>query len=518
MFACLSFILGIGLGSFLPAPFSGRPVWWFFGLAAAAVAAVLGWRLKIFRTAALVWLFVFFGLWRYEIGQPQFTPADSAYYNGEKAVITGVVADEPDRRDTNMKLEIASESISVGAGLDLPLRGDGSDSLPVKGKVLVTTHLYPPYRYGDELRLECDLAAPEAFDGFAYDRYLARYDIYSVCYYPEIAKTGEGRGNFFYAAVFRLKDKLRLAIDRGLAEPRSSLARAILLGDKKGLPAELRTAFARSGLSHITAISGLHISIVAALVMSALLGLGLARRWAFYIASAFLCGYIILIGLPASALRAGLMGFLVLYALHCGRLNKMVNSLVFAAALLLMFNPLLLKNDIGFQLSFLAVAGIVYVYPLLKSLAAGLKFSAAGPAGKTADIFALTLAAQVFTWPIIAYNFSQISVIAPLANLFALWTLPLFITAGVGALILGALAPVLAGPLFLPAGLLLSYIIAVGERTAGLPGSYVAAGSIHPGWLILYYAVAAAGIIFMNRRAGARRDLRPEFASGRTEF
>ena len=91
-----------------------------------------------------------------------------------------------------------------------------------------------------------------------------------------------------YRLKFKLKDKLRGIINQGLTEPFAALTKAIILGDKKGLPADLREEFARAGISHLVAISGMHISIIAAMAMLLLLGLGLTRRGAFYLAILFL--------------------------------------------------------------------------------------------------------------------------------------------------------------------------------------------------------------------------------------
>jgi len=241
----------------------------------------------------------------------------------------------------------------------------------------------------------------------------------------------------------------------------------------------------------------MHISILAALVMAMLLGLGLARRYAFYLASLFLIAYIVLIGVPASAMRAGLMGFLVLWALNLGRLSKLTNSLVLAASILLLFNPRLLRDDVGFQLSFLAVLGIVHVYPLLDQWFDKIK----NPKFKgIRDIFIITIAAQAFTLPIIAYNFSQVSLIAPLSNLLVLWTLPLLMIAVLVAIILSFLYPPLAVVFFLPAWLLLTYIIKAAELAVTIPYSYLEISYIWFGWLWLYYILLVWVIVKMKKR------------------
>ncbi len=231
---------------------------------------------------------------------------------------------------------------------------------------MVSTNIYPKYEYGDKLKINCELITPEKFNGFSYDRYLARYNIYSVCYYPSLSReTGQGLDSkdLIYKKIFSFKHLLQDKINSSLNEPEASLASAIFLGYKKNLPADLQDGFSKVGISHIVAISGMHIGIISVILMSVLIGFGFKRKYAFYIATFLLILYIVIIGFPASAMRAGLMGFLVLWALNLGRLNKITNSLFLTAAILLFINPKLLRDDIGFQLSFLAVLGIIYFYP-----------------------------------------------------------------------------------------------------------------------------------------------------------
>ncbi|MEA3464070.1 MAG: ComEC/Rec2 family competence protein [Patescibacteria group bacterium] len=515
LICCFAFIIGIAVASFSPVEWIQNDLWWFGAMVGCGVAVVLFWkkateneqieseqifvRFQFVCFLFLFALFLFLGIWRYAIGLPANTPDKIWYYNGQTVTVVGVVSNEPDIRQTNQKLEI--EAHSVGAHCNAPLRN-------TEGKILATTNLYPSYNYGDELKIVCELQAPKKFSGFAYDRYLARYDIYSVCYYPllrplgygEQANTtqigaGEEEGlsfialakKKFYKKIFNYKNKLRGIIDYGLSEPEASLARAIILGDKKGIPDDLREKFSQAGISHIAAISGMHISILAVLMMSLLLGIGLPRKKAFWLASLFLLFYIILIGLPASAMRAGLMGFLVLWAMNLGRLNKLTNSLVLAAVVLLLINPRLLRDDIGFQLSFLAVSGIAYCYPLFNDWFDKLKI----PKLKGArDIFNVTIAAQVFTLPIIALNFFQVSIVSPISNLLVLWTLPILMIVSLVALLLSLIFVDFVFVFFLPAWLLLKYIVVVADWLTKLPYAYAEIDYLWRGWVIVYYGVA----------------------------
>lgn len=493
---CLVFISGLGLASFLPVKFLQFTIWWFGAAIFFLILTVLFWpkpgvSLKSVSFYCLLVGILFFSIWRYVIGLPAKTPDKIWYYGGQTVAARGVITNEPDIRETSQKLEVTVSAIYPPEAASAGLSGR-----KVSGKILVTAALYPEYKYGDELMIEGELKQPEEFNGFAYDRYLARYDIYSVCYYPKIKVMAGQGGNIFYAKIFAFKNILTGLIDSGMSEPESSLARPIVFGGQRGLEQAIRDDFQKVGLTHIMAVSGFNISIIAAIVMAVLLALGLSRRQAFYLAVIFLVGYIILVGAPASATRAGFMGFLVLWAMKLGRLNKMTNSLILAAAVLLLINPRLLRDDVGFQLSFLAIAGLIYTYPIFEALWQKIKL----PKLKgVSDALLITLAAQVFTLPILAFNFSQISLIAPLANLAVLWSLPILTILILIALPLSFILPALSFIFFLPSLILTKYILAVVKFFAGWPHGYLVIDYLWPGWLVLYYVLVIFVIIKLRR-------------------
>jgi len=478
-YSSLAFIFGIVIGSWT------RPVGYeliTFSLAELffIVFFALGAKKKI-AYSFLLFGFILIGLWRYEIALPQNDELIVSYYNGQSVELTGRVVGEPDIRENNTKLTV---------------KVDRLNKEKISGKILLTTENYPQYNYGDNISAQCKLEAPEEFNGFAYDRYLSRYDIYSVCYYPEIKLLAKAKGSKFLTAIFRVKNRLRSIINLGLGEPQAILVNAIILGDKKGLPVELQTAFSRSGLSHIIAISGMNISILVVIIMSSLIAVGLSRQKAFYFAVTFFAIYILLVGFPASALRAGVMGFLALWAIYLGRLNRFDYSLILAAAVMLVFNPKLFRDDIGFQLSFLAMAGIAYFYPLIGRLYEKSDFEWLK---KILDIINMTIAAQLLTWPIIVYNFHVFSLIAPIANLLVLWTLPLQMSFTMAALGLGSILPAWAVLYFLPVNILTTILIMAGTVFSEVPFGYLLIESLRIEWLIVYYVSVIILVLYIKR-------------------
>ncbi|PJB16806.1 hypothetical protein CO116_01830, partial [Candidatus Falkowbacteria bacterium CG_4_9_14_3_um_filter_38_19] len=287
LICCLVFMVGIMLASFLPADLLNYKIIYFSLIITALILLVLFWQSIKLRLVSLIIIFLFFGLWRYSVSLPPDTPDKIWHYNGQQISFSGIITKEPDIRQDKQKLEITASFSST-------LKNN------ISGRILITTNLYPAFKYGDELAITCELQAPEKFNDFAYDRYLARYDIYSVCYYPKIEKLAAGKGNWLYSKIFTLKDKLINIIDFGLGEPAVSLARPIVFGGQRGLADNIRQQFSQTGLTHIMAVSGFNTTILSAIVLGFLLAVGLDRRRAFYLSIIFLLIYIILVGAPAS--------------------------------------------------------------------------------------------------------------------------------------------------------------------------------------------------------------------------
>lgn len=460
MWCCVSLIVGVAVASWLPLKILGQDILWFGLIIICGVALFLFWDnhnkdKQYLKTVLFLALFLFVGIWRYSLTIPQDLPHKIWHYNGQKVVVTGQVITEPKINGNKTQITIRAERIN---------------ETKVGGRLLVFAETYPKYEYGDELTVQCKLQTPTPIEDFDYDRYLARSQIYSVCFYPQIALIEKNIKIYTY--LLRGKQVAINLIDNGLTEPEASLANAILLGDKSIVQA-LRLDFSRVGLSHIVAISGMHIGILSVLLVSLLLLLGMHRRQIIYWATTILVVYILLIGAPPSAMRAGILGFLALLAMHIGRLKQATNALVLAAAVMLLFNPRVLRDDVGFQLSFLAVAGIIWLYPWAKKMIeekVKQQWQPQSRVGKAIlDILLITLVAQVFTLPIIAWQFKIISWVAPLANLLVVWLLPVLLVSLLVAIGLSLILPAIAVIWFFPGLIVLKYIIAVATFLSGLP-------------------------------------------------
>ena len=410
-----------------------------------------------------------------------YSPKD---HSDEKITFVGRIIKEPDKRSNNTKLTIQTE----------------------QGRVLVTTRKYPEYKYGDELVIIGKLQTPTVFEDFNYQGYLAKDGIYSVVYYPRIEPTGKNFGNFFYKTIYSFKNKIKQAVEKLLPLPEVSILEALTLGSKKSLSENLKDQLNITGTRHIVAISGLHIMILSQILMFLLIGLGLWRGQAFYFTLAILVLFIIMVGAPASAIRAGIMGGILLFAQKIGRLNNSGRAVVFAGAVMLALNPLLLKFDVGFQLSFLAVLGIVYLKPIFdewlnKILPQRLKdwIEKKELRKQVRSIVTMTFAAQVGTLPILVYNFGRISFISPLANVLIVPALPYIMGAGfifsLGSVLWLGLGKILVWPVWF----MFAYITKLVELLSKIPFAAKEISDVHWGWLIGYY-ILLIGFLWWHRK------------------
>jgi competence protein ComEC len=414
---------------------------------------------RIFFSLNLLFIIFIFVLgFRPNAFRAAITQQSLAYYNGRYLSLTGRICEEAD-------LDYKSRRLTVCVG--------GQTA----GQVLVTTNLYPVYDYGDWLEITGKLQAPPKIAGFDYDSYLARYDIYSVMYYPKIKQISGGLTGpqLIYRALIRLKQGLKSIIDANLPEPEAGLADALLLGYRRTVDRTDLNTFARVGLSHMIAISGSHITILSAMIVNFFLALGLSRRRSYIFIFGFLILYPLITGLAASAVRSAIMGGLAFLAVYSGRASSLIKALVFSAAVMLAFNPSLLRSDIGFQLSYLAILGIIYIYPIGAAITnCGLDKLSFKPlvkkmAATILETINLTLVSQIVILPIALINFKQLSLIAPLANVLVLWTFPPLLASLIIGTALGALVPAAGIFWFLPAYLLLKFIFVVSNFLAS-PG------------------------------------------------
>jgi len=456
-YCCLSFLGGIFIASF----FEFSLLILFVLAVLALIPLALFWREKKIVFAGFCILFFILGFWFCQESQLKVKGSVLREINdsGREIVLIGTVSEEPDVRENNTKLTIVPETIYFKESAENIFLQDKRSF----GKILVTSDSYPEYEYGDRLEIMGEIENPFEFQDFNYRDYLAKDGICSVMYKPEIKllNRGEYRGvSFIYANVLNLKHKLRQSIESNLPPPLSHLLNAIILGDKKRISSQLKEKLNLTGLRHVVAVSGMHVAILSAVLMAFLLGIGIRRRHSFYFSMIMIAFFIAITGFQPSAIRAGIMASLVLYAEHSGRRGSGIRSLVFAALLMLLFNPLLLRYDVGFQLSFLAVLGIICFSSPLRSYIKE-RLHMVPNFANFKEILAITFSAQIFTLPLLVYNFGYFSLVSPLTNILVVPILPYVMVSGFVFAFLGIFSESLAWVFSLPAHFLLSYLNSV---------------------------------------------------------
>src|SRR6185503_7337973 len=224
-------------------------------------------------------------------------------------------------------------------------------------------------------------------------------------------------------------------LDRALPEPEAGLAAGVLIGLRDRVDRDLAAAFTSAGASHVVAISGWNIAIVAS-TLAAIAG-GLRRRRRAILTAVAIVVYVAFVGPSASVVRAAVMAGVALLARELGRPGTAAAALGWAVTGLLIVDPAWV-DDAGFRLSVLATAGILAWGTSLTKRLAG---TAPGrPRRWLAEILGVSLAAQAATTPIVLLDFGRLPLVAPLVNLIVVPLVPPAMAAGALALGVGVIA------------------------------------------------------------------------------
>ncbi len=553
----LCYVLGIVLGRY----------YFSVPLFVLVVGAALGWMLAA-------------RLWKWEHGLSSIMPValiflaigalacNMAYgsvrgsireYSGEHGTLLGMVADEPlwSTRDVIFILE--PESLQV--------RGV---SHRVTGRVRVTLSLDPErdtptfLSYGERVAVRGDLYEPRERrnpGGFDYRAFLEHQGVAATFYASasNISSLGPSeKVSFFQASALSVKQRLSNALRAYLPEREGNLLVGMLFGERRALDTLTEKMFTASGVSHLLAVSGLHVGLIAALLWGLWRRLGLGG-WPVFLATVlFLFAYTYLTGLRPATLRAFIMISLAAGALALGRRRDLPTALAAAGLITLVYNPLLLFT-VGFQLSYAATLSILLLaspleekfkavliprefhppplssYNSLPDLDAGPEdraissspsnsenapegvkrvedvenpddssFSGAPlsrqplSAGKLASLVAVTLAAQLGVIPLTAYHFGQVSLVALLTNLLVLPVMALVLGIGLLSSMLALLVPPVGSLVNLANYPLLKYILFITETIGSLPFSYRNVFPPSTIWVGIYY-----GLLFFISGGGS---------------
>ncbi len=424
-------IAGILLAAFLP--LSPRAVFFACGLLffAALAGSLRGWR----NTPWLICLlFLAAGFTLARLADCQVNPA-LFKYTGHWVTVEGVVVREADVRPEVVYYHIKMKQIAAG-----------EEKSAMDARVLVRVAVSGRvYSYGDLLRVHGLLVRPDEPGNpgeFDYRAYLARRGIGAILKVEDpsqITRLGID-GNPLLRRILLFKEKM-LAVSRQTLPPaKAALVNGIVFGTQGEIPQGLRDLFNKVGIVHILSVSGLHVGLVLGGILFLLRIFRAPQRWLAPLGSVVLILYALLCGMGPAVTRAALMGLMFLWAHHLGRDQDWPTTLSVAALISLLLNPLALY-DIGFQLSFAATWGILYLGPVINKWTRRLL---SRPDWVIAVIW-VSLAAQLATLPLVARYYNLVSPVSLLANIAAAPLTGLILALGAAAGLAGVVWLPLAG-------------------------------------------------------------------------
>jgi competence protein ComEC len=310
---------------------------------------------------------------------------------GERVSVTGVVAAAPRGEREGVSFELATP----------------------RGRLLVTAPFGTEVEQGAVVRAGGRLAEPDPWRASA----LRRRGIAQTLRSNRVEPTGERRGGLT-GRIDAVRARAERGLERGMAPDQAGLARGFVLGQDDRIDPATREDFRRSGLAHLLAVSGQNVMLLCLLAWPFMALAGLPLRARLLALLALIAVYVPVAGAGPSIQRAAVMGGAGLVATLASRPGSRTLALLLAAVLTLALNPLA-AGDIGWQLSFAAVVGILLWCGRLAALLAG-GADRGSPTRALADGVAITVSATVATAPLMAHHFGSLSIAALPANLLAL--------------------------------------------------------------------------------------------------
>jgi len=412
-------------------------LWAAAGLGLLAALVLRGRRLARGRVAALCLLCAALGGLRYLGSLPTLGPQSVAALV-EQGTITlqGSIAGEPRRSEEQQRVVLRVETVTINDA-----------TTAAEGLALLVLPPYPAYAYGDRLLVRGELHQPRAAErpgAFDYRAYLAHRGIFTIMQEPrEVHLLAGTNGLAPLAALLAFRAHCQAILLRTLPEPQAALAIGVVLGIQSSIPDEVYQSFSVTGTSHILVVSGWNFTIVASMLGALAARLRLGRGATLALALVVMWVYAIFTGASAAVLRAAAMASLAAVARASERSSEPWHLLLGACWLISLADPHTLW-DLGFQLSALATASLfAYGQPVADWFSRRRPFTWPVMA-PISEALVATFAAQVLTLPLILYQFGNLSLVSPLANVVIVPVVPF-------AMGLGALA-LIGGLLWLPLG------------------------------------------------------------------
>lgn len=460
--AIVAFILGLWLSSAQALPWMGCA---FFAFA-AAVFCIRNRRVPLFCACALAFVLGFALMQQQTVAHQALVPL-----HGEEAAITATITRAPANR-TYVDAEVTAVN-------------DATLAEPVPLRIQRAWEDSSDYTVHATYQFHGSFAAPEAPrnpGGYDEEKLLAQRGLYTL-FDADAPGTLEAAPPDWAAWLNRLKATYNDILARYLDPGEQALITATLFGDVSDLNEDFYNISQQFGIIHIFSVSGLHVSFILAFVLVIARLLHRQHSWGLVVAMVPLLGlYTLLSDASAPAVRASIMGIATLLALRLLRYRDPLTILALAAAMLLAANPYNLWQ-IGFQLSFLAMIGLILLTPRLEAFLVFL------PKG-LASAVAVSLAAECVSLPLVAYYFYQVAPLSTVMNLLVVPFFSLLVPLALVALLVAGFLPALGAIVFFPVRMLILVIVALMDIVNQLTGTlhlYIGQPSL---WLlVLCYAL-----------------------------
>ncbi len=445
---------------------------------------------KLGQLFSLIFIILFcfgIGVFRYEFSEWNKTDKILDSVIGDKVIVTGILSDEPQEKSGGVGYVIDIDEVSVG-----------KQSKKVKGRAIFTVSPYPQFSYGDKVSVKGSLILPEVVDTgdgpiFNYPAYLAVGGIYYKIDRPNVALISHHQGSVIKESLFLIKKFFLKKIESILPQPHAALLEGLLLGAKRSLGKDLETDFRRAGIIHIVVLSGYNITIIAEAMMTILSFL--PRTIAIGSGCIGIVLFSIMTGGTATIIRSSVMSILVLLAKLIRRDYEINRALLFAAAMMVFWNPKILVFDPSFQLSFLSTVGLIHVSPFVKR-----KLSFVTEKWKMRETLVSTLSTQLFVLPFLLFQMGEFSTVALVVNILVLSFIPATMLFGFMAIVLSLFHVVIAVPFSSICYLLLQYELSVVGFFSHLSFATIKIHNFTLSRMTIWYAFYGAFFLFVYRR------------------
>lgn len=473
-FVCLGLIIGLVLGGFIYLSLVFLYILFWAGL---VVSATTFKRYPAVFFIAVFLLSITTGLIRSEIFLSHAVAQNISKLVNEEHIFHGVAANPPIRQNKSVRFIFKITSVE-------------KVSLPVSGEAItVVARPFPEVIMGDRLTLNCQLNAEEKNGRSS-----------ALCLFPEV--TVAPKVSYGLTGILGIiKDRYVHSLNRILPEPAAGFVTGLIIGGRSGLSQEWRDTLNTTGTAHLIALSGYNVTIIASFLFFILEALAIPRSWRVAVIGIILSLFVIMVGAEASIVRAAIMGMLVVVARHFGRLASSRNGIALAALVMLALEPTLLVQDIGFQLSFLATLGMIYLFPIFENLTKRwpniFKFK---------EALLMAVSAEIFVTPLILYYFERLSVVAPLVNMLVVPPVPFIMLFGFLGGLAGLIAVSLGQIVGFSSWLGATYVLGVIRLASRLP---LAAINFSVDWwsLIIYYVFLGSLLMWWHMQ-GSQNYLR----------